>query len=86
MLLILILLIMSVPPKEWKDLLLELRHDFILVISHKLNQEQIDGIATDLRGLRCNVDVRQEEEGDKNWLLMIGCNCSELILLEADFQ
>ena len=56
------------------------------MVSHTLSKSQIDGIAEDLRGKRCNVDVRQEEEGEKNWLLLVGCNANEIYLLEADIQ
>ena len=70
--------------KGWKDLRLELRHDFIFILAAKLSRRQVEALAEDLRGRQCNVDVKQDEEEAGNWYVLVGLNSSEVILLEAD--
>ncbi len=67
------------------ELNIDLRHDFILILSEKLSDEQAQAIVEDLKSLSFNCDRRRNEES-KEWQLLIGLNDHEKILKEAEAQ
>ena len=62
---------------------IDLRHDFIQILSDKLTDDQIDALKTDLEALNFNCASRREEES-KEWQVLIGLNDQERILKEAE--
>ncbi len=67
------------------ELNIDLRHDFILILSDKLSDDQTQAIVKDLESLSFNCAKRRDQE-TKDWLLLIGLNDHEKILKEAEAQ
>lgn len=53
---------------------IDLRHDFIQILSEKLSEDQVQALVEDLEMLKFNCDVRRSEEETKEWQLLIGLN------------
>ena len=46
---------------------IDLRHDFIQILSEKLSEDQVTALVEDLEMLKFNCDVRRSEEETKEW-------------------
>ena len=67
------------------ELNIDLRHDFILILSEDLTEDQTHAMLEDLESLEFNCAMRREQES-KQWQLLIGLNDHERILREAESQ
>lgn len=67
------------------ELNIDLRHDYIQILSEKLSEAQVGALVTDLEAMNFNCATRQESE-TKEWQLLIGLNDQERMLREAETQ
>mmetsp|Transcript_25062 Transcript_25062/g.31382 ORF Transcript_25062/g.31382 Transcript_25062/m.31382 type:complete len:170 (-) Transcript_25062:1742-2251(-) len=64
---------------------IDLRHDYIQILSESLNDDQVTALMEDMESLGFNCAQRRDDE-TKEWQLLIGLNDQERILKEAETQ
>ena len=65
------------------ELHINLRHDYIFVMTKDLTEKQVQAVSKDLVDQKFNCSVRREKD-DGNWLLLVGMNDHEKVLKEAE--
>jgi len=64
---------------------MQLRHDFVFILSQSLNDKQVEALKSDLESVSFNVAIRKEEESG-NWLFFVGLHDETKMLKEAEIQ
>ena len=67
------------------ELHINLRHDYIFVMTKDLEEKQVQAVSQDLTDQKFNCKI-QKEKSSGNWLLLVGMNDHDKVLQEAEIQ